>query len=178
MIKPEHRWSQRIVELALLKQQVDDEDNEKLWEYTAPELAATEAEIARVELALGEPLEPQYRGFLSIAGGWRAFAQDQDLFGPQDLLGSEWMRRARMLVDDILPEVFEDIGNQKTEFIPIAVSASQIDVFLLGRWNSGVQGKVLWFAGDLIETYDDFESFFDDSIVRMQLMLDEIRMGH
>jgi hypothetical protein len=40
-----------------------------------------------VEARLGYELDPQHRGFLLHANGWRAFKQRVDVFGVDDFVG-------------------------------------------------------------------------------------------
>ena len=44
--------------------------------------------------------------------------------------------------------------------MPFAVSADDTDVFLISREDSHAPGRVLWFAGGLVESFPDFGEWF------------------
>lgn len=152
-------WKRELVIAHLVKQKVAEADVEKLWENTLPEVAATSDQLQTLEVRLGYPLDPQHREFLMHADGWRAFEQKIDVFGVDDLLGSQRAERAAMLVETLEP--LEPLcGFSKSDVLPIAVSSNDIDVMLMTRPHTVKPGQVLWFAGGLIDTFPGFDDWF------------------
>lgn len=153
-------WDSLIRELKCIRTLVEKADTEHLYEYFSPYASVPEKEIQEVE-QLKESLNEQYRSFLLKAGGWPAFFQAIELFSPQDLLSGERHKRALILVSYLDNEnVFEFEGLNSNDFLPIAVSSVDLDVFVLGREGSSVAGQVFWFAAYLIEKYPSFMEFF------------------
>ncbi|MBS2019765.1 MAG: SMI1/KNR4 family protein [Deltaproteobacteria bacterium] len=159
-------WKARIGDLVLVKHAVAQLDRSGLWSYRLPELAASEAQLERVEGAIGEPIDLSYRAFLSCAGGWRAIYLAVDLFGPAEYLGSDaesrgrWERANERLGNlDRLGMLRAD-GLSTADLLPIAVSANDADIFVLGRYSSIVRGQVLWFAEDPVDRFASFEDYF------------------
>lgn len=153
-------WKEQIVQLVLVKQAIDDVDVEGLWDYCLPELAATPDQLAEVERALGEPLDPGYRAFLEHAGGWLSFWQSVDLFGPADLLGSERFAHANELLGYIDDEVLAEVGFQRAELLPIASSQEDINLFVMSRRSSSAPGTVVWLAPGEIDRWPSFDEFY------------------
>lgn len=157
-------WRERIVELVLVKQELSEVDVQRLWEYKLPGLAATASELAKVEAVIGEKLDPQYRAFLSYAGGWPAFFQTVDLFGPADLVGGSRMASAKRGLANIEPTVLEASGFARGEVLPIAASAVDLDLFVMGRRGTPLQGTVVWLAGYEVDRFPTFTEFFDTMV--------------
>lgn len=146
--------------MTLIKQAIDDLDRGRLWEYRLPRVAATEEQLRDLEKALGEPLDPAYRLFLSFAGGWPAFLQEIDLFGPEDLLGGPSNQTAGAMLSYIEESVLEAAGMRREDLIPIAVSRHDLDLFVIRRPSARQPGEVLWLAGSVIDRYPNFDEYF------------------
>jgi hypothetical protein len=153
-------WRSRIVELVLVKQALAEADRKALWAHHLPSVAATDAQLLAVEARLGESLQPSYREFLALAGGWRGFMQTIDLFGPEDFLGSQRWRRAQELLGYLDDDILSSMGFRREEVFPIAVSGIEIDLFLMGRRSSEIPGVVVWLAGDEIDRFNSFDDFY------------------
>lgn len=153
-------WKERIVELVLVKQRIDELDESGLWEYRLPGVAATPAQLDAVEAELGEALDPMYRRFLEHAGGWRAFLQTVDLFGPGDLLGGERFRHATQMLGFVEDSVLDAAGFSRGDLLPIAASPVDLDLFVMARPCSPAPGVVLWLAGSEVDRWPNFEEFF------------------
>ncbi|MBW4421102.1 MAG: SMI1/KNR4 family protein [Myxacorys californica WJT36-NPBG1] len=152
-------WKKEIVVMVYVKQVLHDEDKSYFWPWHLPEVAATGAQLEEVEKHLGHALDLRYRLFLQHANGWQGFYQDVDLFGTSDLLGGGKMARALMFLDTI-DDVLRESNLSKDELLPIAVSNTDIDFFVITRPNSVSPGMVIWFAGGEIERFSSFDEYF------------------
>jgi len=153
-------WKQRIVELVLVKQRLHEVDSAGLWQYRLPGLAATEKQLAAVEEKLGEPLDHKYRAFLKFAGGWPAFFQDIDLFGPQDLLGGARFERALERLGYLEQGVLAASGVRRDELLPIATSAEDRSLFVITKTTTAHPGMVIWYSGAEVDRFVDFDEFY------------------
>lgn len=153
-------WRPRIVELVLVKQRLRDVDQEGLWPHHLPGVAATEAQLLGIEARIGESLDASHRAFLATAGGWPGFLQTVDLFGPGDFLGSTRWARAVELLGYLEDDVLASAGFRREHVLPIAASTVEIDLFIIGRRSSTTPGVVVWFAGDEVERFADFDEYF------------------
>jgi len=154
-------WKNEIVNGVIIQQRIEELDHGRLWRRHLPEVAATEQEIMSVERRLGFALDPRYRAFLQYANGWKSFYQAVDLFGTANLLGAPPMDSARRQLAAIQPAHFEAaVGKSVAEFLPIAASTVQRDIFLLGQPRSAHQGIVVWFAGDEVDRFPSFDDFY------------------
>ena len=153
-------WRDRIAEMAIIKQAVAEADNEGLWEYRLPHVGATASQLRAVEEHLGEPLDPSYREFLECAGGWPAFLQTVDLFGPEELLGNERFRHAQEMVGYIEDEVLKKSPVRKEDLLPIAASPVDRHLFVMTRKSASKPGVVIWFDGDEVDRFPSFDEFF------------------
>lgn len=152
-------WKRELVIAHLVKQKIAEVDVDGLWEYTLPEVAATEDQLQALEARMGYGLDLQHRAFLLHANGWRAFEQNIDVFGVDDFIGGPHAARAAELVESLEPlEPLCGLGTG--DVLPIAVSANDIDVMLMARPHTESPGQVLWFAGGLIETFPSFNEWF------------------
>jgi hypothetical protein len=168
-------WKERIVELVIIKQTINELDTEGLWEYRLPRVAATPAQLEAVEAALGEPLDPGYRDFLEHAGGWPAFWQTVDLFGPEDLLGGERFRHATEMLTYVEVDVLTAGGLSRTDLLPIAASPVDLDLFLMMRRSSPSPGVVVWVAGSEVDRFPTFEDFFLAMVDYNRLELEHLK---
>ncbi|MDR3053623.1 MAG: SMI1/KNR4 family protein [Coriobacteriales bacterium] len=155
-------WQDNIAVHFIVQEEMQKHDKLPLWQYCYPELAATEEQIAEVERHLGYPLDQGYRNFLRCANGWKCFTQDIYLFGTFDLLGSDLMRTTLEMLDimdDAFPLV-DDTGFFKEELLPIAASTVAKDLHVITKPTAHEPGIVIWFAGQEIERYPNFEEYF------------------
>lgn len=169
-------WKRAIVEMLRARQASCAADPQDLFPVRLPRVAAAEETIGDVERHLGHSLDPHYRAFLRHAGGWPAFFQAIDLFGPEDLLGGGLFERAVELLS-----VLEHEGTLRLEklsqsmLLPIAVSADDADLFVIAKPNSPIPGTVIWYASYEIERHRDFDNFFVAMIEHEKLRLKRLQ---
>jgi hypothetical protein len=154
------KWTEEIAKLVYIKQVLADLDLKKLWPHHLPSVAATPAQIDAAEKALGYPLDSKYMQFLLHANGWRGFYQTVDLFGTDDLLGSARMGQAHELLHAIDDRAIAASGHRRSELQPIAATSVDRDIFFMTSSQGNNPGEVLWFAGELIDRFPNFEEFF------------------
>jgi hypothetical protein len=152
-------WQSHIDALTEVRAVLDQCDVEKLFSYGPPRAGATEDELRTAEAHLGEPLDAQYRAFLRTANGWPSFFQANDLFGTEELLGGSRMQNARELLGFLEREAVPGHLVHEADYLPIGVSDTEIDLFLMTRRHTARPGNVVWYAGYPIERYETFESF-------------------
>jgi hypothetical protein len=167
------QWQQRVVELVLVKQRLHEVDVNGLWAYNLPAVAATPTELDEVEKRIGEPLDRSYRDFLLTSGGWRAFYQTIDLFGPQDLLGGPRLQHAMDMLVPLEP-VLVDLSLTQRDVLPIGCTLEDRDLFVMTRRTTKTPGAVLWLAGTLIDRYPDFDEFFAAMVDYNRLEIQEL----
>lgn len=153
-------WIDIIATMILVKQDMEKNDREELWEYYLPEVAATEECLAEVEKKLGFLLDIQYKEFLKHANGWKAFYQSVDLFGTDELLTSSNMDYAMSILEAIEDSVLKSSGVARDQILPIAATKVDKDLFVITKPTSSNSGIVIWFAGDEIDRFDSFTEFF------------------
>jgi hypothetical protein len=152
-------WKRELAIAHLVKQKIAEVDVDRLWENTLPGVAALEDQLRSVEARLGYELDPQHRGFLLHANGWRAFMQRVDVFGVDDFVGGPRAARAAALIDS-LQDLEALCGFGRPDLLPVAVSSDDIDVMVMTRSHTSTPGKVLWLAGGLVDTFPGFEEWF------------------
>ena len=152
-------WRLDIVTAVAVDQALMRVDVDGLWEYSLPELRASEQEIADAEKRVGFRLPEQYRSFLHYANGWQYFYQDVNIFGTGELLGGELHDQAEELLE-VAKEVLPPLDYDLDCFFPIAASMTQIDLFVIGKVGSLWEGQVIWIAGDIIDEYESFLEYF------------------
>lgn len=152
-------WKREIAVAHLVKQKVAEVDAAALWLHPFPEVAASETDIIALEKFLGTPLDSKLRSFLLHANGWRSLFHSIDVFSVSDFRDGERKHRA----EDIL-ESLEDTHDlcefRPDELMPFAVSTDDIDVFVISKEESPAPGRVLWFAGGLVDSFPNFEEWF------------------
>ncbi len=153
-------WKTEIAVAWKVLQAVQAADRERLWSYHLPRVAASEQELHDAERILGFGIDPMYRVFLAYANGWPDFHHSADLFGTNELRGGQLMGRANEMLSAIDEAVWK--GNQvsPSDVLPLAVSKHSIDVFAIVRPSCGSSGQVIWFAGEVVEHFVDFDEFF------------------
>ena len=153
-------WKKEISILVYIKQIMSDLDNDHLWQYHLPEVAASEIDIITLEKHLGFKLDSQYAGFLRHANGWRCFYQSVDLFGTRELLNSEIYKQAKLMLDAIDENAMKVSELQKDDLLPIGATTLDMDMFFLGKPSSKHSGEIFWFTGQEIDRYPDFDEFY------------------
>lgn len=154
-------WKDRIAVMYLVKEKIQSLDRSGIWQYYYPEVAATKEELANAETHLGYELDKYYKDFLMCANGWKCFIQSVNLFGTYDLMGSDLMNQALKtldVMDDAYPLKYT--GFSKEDFLPIAATFEDKDLHVITRTTSSNPGVVIWFAGQEIERYPNFEEYF------------------
>jgi hypothetical protein len=152
-------WKERIAVMALVKQRLAEVDTERLWEYHLPRVAASEERLQQVEAHLGQALDPSYRAFLRHADGWPAFYQSVDLFGSEELLGSERFQHAEEMLGYLEQEQPAASG-MRGGLLPVAASPVDLDLFVIPRRSSAHPGTVIWLAGSEIDRFPSFDEYF------------------
>ena len=152
-------WRKEIGVAHLVKQRVAQFDRDALWPFHLPEVAASEKQLEDADRSYAGKLDAQYRDFLRFANGWQGFFQSVDVFGTQDLLGGSRLQRAHELLDSLEP-LEAACGVKRQECQPIAVSRDGIDVFCIANEISADAGAVVWFAGQVVQRFRDFDDFF------------------
>lgn len=168
-------WKSRIVELVIVKQAIDELDTRGLWEYRLPAVAATPERLGEVEAKLGEPLDPGCRSFLEHANGWPAFWQSVDLFGVEDLLGSERFEHASAMLSYVEDSVLDAGRLRRADVLPIAGSPVDLDLFVMTGRSSPSPGGVVWLAGTEVDRFSSFKEFFVAMVQYNRLDLDHLR---
>ena len=155
-------WKERIIMMLMVKNALYQADKEQLWEYHYPEVAAQMKEILSVQKKLDVKFSEEYTEFLQYANGWKALYQLVDLFGTRDF-DSESMEYARKLLNT-------EMANDKSLdrwgglLLPIAVSRTDKDLFVMVLAEGEQYGQVIWLAGGEVERFASFCEFFDAMI--------------
>lgn len=151
-----------IAYLYIVREKIRNEDKNNLWEYYCPRVKTTNEEITRWENINGLIIPESYRSFLLAANGWPKIFQDKDLFSLDQLSFSKENRYIQCLgccIDNI-----HDVGN-KEYLLPIGGTEYSYDLYLIVLdKTSSFYGQVLWVAGEEVERYNDFNSFFESLI--------------
>src|ERR1700754_5134440 len=91
-------WRKEIAVMIYVKEAIAKLDVDHLWNYCLPRVSATEEQLRTAEAAVGHPLDDQYATFLRYANGWPSFYGSVDLFGTEELCGSDRMKYAKELL--------------------------------------------------------------------------------
>jgi hypothetical protein len=154
-------WKDRIAVMFLVQNEVQRLDKLGIWQYYYPELAATEEQLAVTEAYLGHSIDKNYRDFLLCANGWKCFTQSVNLFGTGDLMGSDLMDYAMTMLGILDDEnVLEASGFTKEELLPIAATFDDRELHVMTRTTSQQPGLVIWFSGEEIDRFPNFEEYF------------------
>lgn len=161
-----------LVKIVEIKSKIHDYDNNKIWNYTFPRVAATESQIISFEEKMKIQLPKMYRDFLLVANGWNSFFQYNDLLGIDFDIITEYYN----LVNDEFFNLEEANieGFNKTDLLPIAVNKFDKDIFFIDKSKTENNGMVIWFAGEMIEIWDNFKEFVISMISYNQRLLDQI----
>ena len=163
-------WKREIAQLVYIKQVLSEADKAHLYPHHLPKVGASSAQVEKCEKYLGFRLNSEHSEFLVCANGWDGFIQATNLFGTEDFVGSERFKAAESLLDVYEYNVFLDAGFARDYLFPLAASELDGDVFAMVKPDCPGAGKVLWFAGYLIDQYLSFSEFFLS-------MMDYNRMG-
>lgn len=155
------QWPQLIVKIVRLQQEYRRVEPLKIYEFEYPGVGANPAQLERLQQVRGR-LPASYLEFLSKANGWRSVYQWVDLFSVEDLLDGPYDEAVSILntlgdagaLGSVLP----------AHLLPIALTRAGHrdlgpDVFALTVSGEDV-GRVRWFAGELVEDFENFEEFF------------------
>ena len=146
-------WKKELAVAQLVKLKLHAADAQGLWPFFPPNPPASEEQVRAVEKQLGVEVDPDLADFLRTANGWSAFCHCFDLFGSDDFgSGPRWVR-AKELLETVDHRPFGD------DVYHVAVSADDIDLFVLVP-QAGDVGKVVWFAGGVIDEFPSFAEFF------------------
>lgn len=140
-------------------------DKGELWEHYNPEPAAEMSEIMQAQEKLNVRFSEEYIEFLKTANGWNCFYQLVDLFGTEDFISeeSERMTYAKNLLNVNL-EYIDSLQSIRDYLLPIAVSRTDMDLFVLMLAEGEEYGQVVWLAGGEIERFSSFNHFFEEMI--------------
>lgn len=168
-------WKNEIVTMVYVKQELMKLDVKGIWPHHFPEIAAIEEQIIEVEEGLGHSLDKSYQNFLKSANGWKGFYQTVDLFGTSELLGSSAMDYAYTILAAIEDDIIESTGFSREELLPIATTRYDKDLFVISRPGSHSPGIVIWFAGEEIDRFPNFEKYFLAMVDYNRLMVERMQ---
>jgi SMI1 / KNR4 family (SUKH-1) len=153
-------WDKEISKLVYIKQQIAALDQAGLYPHHLPAAAATQIQVDECQKALGLTFDSEYVDFLLRANGWDGFLQSTDLFGTNDLLGSDryWEAYSVLQVHD--ESYFAGVGATKRDIIPIGRSSTSYSVY--GTISRSITGRsrFYWFYSAEIEPFASFSEFF------------------
>lgn len=156
-------WKEKIGIMFLVQEEVQRQDKAHINLYYYPELAAKEKQVVAAEAFLGHPIDKNYRDFLLCANGWKDFGQAVDLFGTNELSGSDLMNTALEMLDklDAVYPLQKNTGFSKKDLLPIGLSVEDKTLHVLTRPASHHPGVVIWLDSQgEVERYPDFEEYF------------------
>lgn len=165
-------WMVRIVRMLKVRNEMYLADKEQLWDYYYPELAAQPEDILSLQKKLNVTLSQDYIDFLLRADGWKCFYHDVDLFGTKDF-DTESMTYASLLLSVEL-EYHDSLRQMKDQLLPIAVSRTDKDLFVMVLTEGKDFGQIVWLAGGEIDRFSSFIEFFDSMMEYNQLELEEM----
>jgi hypothetical protein len=152
-------WPTEIAKALLVQEVVKNADRFGVFRYGLPGVAVEEERLLEVEHELGHRLDEHYRRFLCFADGWQGFYQSVDLFGTSDLVASDRIERAAMLLRSIDKVAFEAAGVMRDSLFPVSVAMNDVDVFVICR-DGNTKGQLIWFAGQEVERFANFDQYF------------------
>lgn len=171
-------WKKEIVVLVYVKQALAEVDAAGLWPHHLPSVKASEEQIAAAAHHLGFALDARYADFLRHANGWRGFIQTCDLFGTEELIGTDLTQHARILLDSIDPDALADSRVTRDSLLPISAARLDRDLFVLSTPRSERPGEVIWFAGGEIQRFDHFDEYFLAMVDYNRLQVERTRKKH
>ena len=164
-------WKERIVEMLMVKSKLDEVDEEPLWDYYLPELPAKPEEIARAQKEHNLKLSQEYIDFLRLANGWKAFWGDTHLLGTNDFSSDAMTYARNQLRIEALYD--RDLFQMQDHLLPIGVTLTDKDLFVLVMADGDQFGQVIWLAGGEIDRFASFGEFFDSMIAYNRLRLED-----
>ncbi|MFJ3220779.1 SMI1/KNR4 family protein [Kitasatospora sp. NPDC086801] len=167
-------WRSEIQRMTEAKAQVRTADVESLWRCETPRPPASPERVEEVARRLGHRIDPEYASFLLQADGWPALMQDVDLFGTSELLGSP-MTMARELVKTLEPDELAGSRLDPESLLPIALSTTTVDFFVMPVPQTNDPAPVIWIAGAEVERYSSFGEFFRAMIQENLSEADDLR---
>ena len=166
------QWMVRIVRMLEVRNKMYLADKDQLWDYYYPELAAQPEDIMSLQKKPNVTLSQDYVDFLLRADGWKCFSQDVDLFGTKDF-DAEIMTYARQLLNVEL-EYHDSLRQIKDYLLPIAVSRTDKDLFVMVLTEGKDFGQIVWLAGGEIDRFSSFIEFFDSMMEYNRLGLERM----
>ncbi len=154
------KWRDRVASMIYVKQELMKLDVDGIWPHHLPELAGSEETLRKTEAYLGYEIDQDYREFLKMANGWKGFLQTVNLFGTQELSDGSLMQYAQSLLGVVEDDVIKSTGFRREEFLPIAATKYDKDLFVMTRPTSRSPGTVIWLAGEEIDRYPNFTEYF------------------
>jgi hypothetical protein len=82
------------------------------------------------------------------------------LLGADDLVGGPLAAHAAEQLSWIESVALEVENLRREDLLPIAARRDDLDLFVLARRTAGRPGEVIWFAGGVIERYENFDDYF------------------
>mgnify|MGYP001046789906 CR=1 FL=1 len=168
-------WKKLIVILVHIRSQLMEADKEKLWEYHLPGLATTKDKIEKVQKKINLCLSEEYKEFLLCANGWPCFYQMVDLFGTNELMSDKMLRALKMLSYEC--ENNNELLEINKYLLPVAVSRTDMDLFVMVLKTGRRFGEIIWLAGGEIDRFESFKDFFKAMIEYNKLDLEDAKNG-
>lgn len=153
-------WQNKIVTMIYVKEELMKQDTNKILPHFFPEVAADEVDLINAEINLGYAIDSQYADFLRAANGWKGFYHTVDLFGTEELSNPHIMQYIFSLLDAVEDCVIESSGFQREDLLPIAATRFDKDLFVITKQTASKPGIIIWFAGEEVDRYPNFEEFF------------------
>lgn len=155
------KWIQYIVEMGKIKEQLVKKDNSGVHKFYFPEVKATNDEINFAETLLGVELDKSYKEFLKRANGWKGIMLNINIFGTNELIDNNIQNKAfeflKIIEEDVL---IPNFSCKAHDLIPIAMTFTDKDIFVMSKSSSNMYGKVIWLAGEVVDIFNNFEEFF------------------
>jgi hypothetical protein len=155
-------WPVLISKIAMIKSKTYEKDGGKIWPYHLPNVKASEKQMEDFIRRIKISLPSDYLEFLRHANGWKGFFQYNDLLGTEDHQKIQYQKT----MDNIFFSLEEANipGIEKKSLFPIAVNSVDRDIFFIVAEPTKRFGKVIWYAGQVIETFSDFSAFMNAMI--------------
>jgi hypothetical protein len=170
MTSPSASIAQLVLAAAEVNQLVAAADVNSIWQYGQPNEGASDEELQQIQRSYD--IGPEYIELLRVANGWPGFYHDVDLLSIHDLEGGELLDRAWMLAESADNGSSGMLALNKFTHIPIAVSANDIDVFLLNLQ----RGDIRWIAGQEVESFVSVDSFLREMTEYNRQTLEDLRV--
>lgn len=166
------KWKERLVRMLIVRNELYEADKEGLWEYHYPEVAASMSEISLIQQKLKVEFSEDYINFLLCANGWKCFYQLVDLFGTKDFETEAIEYSNKMLEAELNND--ESLSSIRDSLLPIAVSRTDKDLFVMVLKEGDEYGQIIWLAGGTVECFASFTDFFESMIEYNKEELEDI----